>query len=347
MAGVTIVNERSRFVDERIPVLFGKSDHANDRFHETRSRWRPPAPPDGCGFPLLRRCHRLALRTAGRRREASATITNETTSFRLAGEPAAFVQYLENYKTPHEHNVIATRYRDIRRGALLDLPLTFSWPDGTYAAITEAALRRYAGMSLMRPAGRGEPAMSWCASSPPGSDGTKVVRPLPMQTPWRVVLIGDRPGALLESGTIYCLNDPSVIKDTSWIKPGKITFHWWNGDVYDGQPGQPILSFEMAKKYIDFCARHGLPIHSLTSTETTITPWYHQSNPGVAPGPDTDVTRPRAGFRPGGHPALRGLQTGAAVDVGAPRRAARTGGRGVRRVREARLERHDGGFLRP
>jgi alpha-glucosidase len=118
-----------------------------------------------------------------------------------------------------------------------------------------------------------------------------------MQTPWRVVMIGDHPGALLESETIYCLNDSSVIKDVSWIKPGKITFPWWNGDVYDGHPGpSSILSFEMAGKYIDFCARNGLPTHSLISTDPAINPWYHQSNPGVVPGPDTDVTRPRDGF---------------------------------------------------
>ena len=88
----------------------------------------------------------------------------------------------------------------------------------------------------MRPAGEAARDELVCQLTP-RPDGTKVVRPLPMQTPWRVVLIGDRPGALLESETIYCLNEPSVIKDTSWIKPGKITFPWWNGDVYDGQPG--------------------------------------------------------------------------------------------------------------
>ena len=54
----------------------------------------------------------------------------------------------------------------------------------------------------------------------------------------------------------------------SWIRPGKITFHWWNGDVYDGQPGLPALSLEMAKKYIDFCAREGIPTHSISSTES-------------------------------------------------------------------------------
>jgi alpha-glucosidase len=52
----------------------------------------------------------------------------------------------------------------------------------------------------------------------------------------------------------------------------------------------------MAKRYIDFCASNNITAHSLTSTENTTTPWYQQSKPGVEPGPDTDVTRPRDGF---------------------------------------------------
>jgi alpha-glucosidase len=52
----------------------------------------------------------------------------------------------------------------------------------------------------------------------------------------------------------------------------------------------------MAKQYIDFCARNGIPTHSLTSDEKTVSPWYFQSAIGVAPGPDTDVTRLRPDF---------------------------------------------------
>jgi alpha-glucosidase len=296
MVGVRVVRERRRSVNERIPVLFGKADHANDRFREIRYTLEAR---EGRRTDVVFRCYNdaVALRyelPPTKNKNASVTITDEATSFRLQGEPTAFVQYLENYTTSHEHNVVRTRYQDIKRDALLDLPLTFSWEDNTYVAITEAALRHYAGMSL-RFVG-GESGAALVSQLTPRPDGTKVVRPLPMHTPWRVVMIGDRPGALLESETLYCLNDPSIIKDVSWIKPDKITFPWWNGDVYDGQPGPPILSFEMAKKYIDFCARNGLTVHSLTSTENTVTPWYHQSKPGVAPGPDTDVTRPRAGF---------------------------------------------------
>jgi alpha-glucosidase len=296
LVGAQVVRERRRSVDERIPVLFGKSKSARDRFREIRYTLETRR---HANVDLVFRCYNdaIALRYELPRttqKSAQVTITEELTSFRLEGEPMAFVQYLKNYRTSHEHNVTSVRYQDIREGALLDLPITFSWEDRTYAAITEAALRHYAGMSLMRTTNNeAKPAL--VSRLTPRPDGTKVVGQLPMKTPWRVVLIADRPGALLESETIYCLNERST-GDVSWIKPGKITFPWWNGDVYDGRPGVPILSFEMAKKYIDFCASNGIPTHSMTSTERTVTPWYHQSKPGVEPGPDTDVTLPRAGF---------------------------------------------------
>ncbi len=295
LAGTRVLEKTSRTSDQRVPVLFGKSDHAQDQFHETRYALGTS---QRNRLEVVFRCYNDAIafryELPTRQAAASVTITNESTSFGFAGDPTAFVQYLENYTTSHEHNVITTPFQRIRPDVLMDLPLTFSWRNKTYAAITEASLRHYAGMSLLRP---GPPVHDELVCQlTPRPEGTKVVGPLPLKTPWRVVLIADRAGAWLESGTIYCLNDPPAFKDTSWIKPGKITFHWWNGDVFDGQPGLPILSLEMAKKYIDFCAKYGIPIHSLTSTEGVTTPWYHQSQPGVAPGSDTDVTRPREGF---------------------------------------------------
>jgi hypothetical protein len=43
---------------------------------------------------------------------------------------------------------------------------------------------------------------------------------LPHYTAWRVLLVGDEPGALIESNVITCLNPESAIKDTSWIHAG-------------------------------------------------------------------------------------------------------------------------------
>jgi alpha-glucosidase len=296
IAGAKLVREDHRSVDQRIKVLFGKSDHAQDWFHESRLQLGTR---EGRRVDLVFRCYNdaVAIRyeLSADTKDRSVVITDETTSFGVQGNPSAYAQYLESYTTSHEHNVTPSRARDLRPGELLDMPLTFSWEDGTCAALTEAALRHYAGMSLRRTAGTGERVELVCQLTP-RNDGSKVVGPLPLKTPWRVLLIGDRPGALLESSTIYCLNEPSAIGDTSWIKPGKITFSWWNGDVYDGKRDLPILSFPMAKKYIDFCARTGIPTHSLTSDEQNVSPWYFQSAKGTTPGPDTDVTRVRADF---------------------------------------------------
>jgi alpha-glucosidase len=292
LAGVRVQNQRNRSADERVQVLFGKTATARDRYHETRlsleNRQRGRV-------EVVFRCYDDAIafryevpEQAGKQR---LTVTEEGTSFALAGNPRCYLQYLENYRTSHEHNVTTTNYRAIKPDTLLDMPATFAWDDGTYVAITEAALRRYAGMSLMRPA-RAEKMELVCRLTP-RPDGTKVVGDLPLKTPWRVVLVGDRMGTLLESNVIYCLNDPSIIKDTTWIRPGKMTWSWWNGYLYDGKRTEPILSLPMSQKYIDFCARNGILYHAVIADETD-TPWYRQTKKGIAPGPDTDATKPRA-----------------------------------------------------
>jgi alpha-glucosidase len=295
LAGAHVRNEQSRSADERVPVHFGKSATAQDHYCETRFALENRR---HGSVDVVFRCYDDAMafryevpKQAGKER---LTVTEEGTSFTLSGNPRAYVQYLEHYQTSHEHNVTTTLYREVKPETLVDLPATFAWEDGTYLAITEAALRHYAGMALLRPASAAGKTELVCRLTP-RPDGTKVVRDLPMETPWRVLLIGDRVGAFLESNVLYCLNAPSALKDTAWIKPGKMTWSWWNGNVYDGKPAAPILSLPMARKYIDFCARNGILYHSVIADETD-TPWYRQTKKGVAPGPDTDATQPRAGL---------------------------------------------------
>src|ERR1019366_9528811 len=101
-----------------------KSDHANDRFHEIRYTLDTP---EHRRADVVFRCYddAIALRyeLPTHKAASSVTVTSETTSFQLEGEPTALVQYLENYSTSHEHNVSPTPYRDIKRGVLLDMPL--------------------------------------------------------------------------------------------------------------------------------------------------------------------------------------------------------------------------------
>lgn len=293
LAGVRVRSERRRSADTRVRVLFGRTDFTRDRYRETRFSLETGRKHR---VDVVFRCYDDAIafryevpKQAGMER---LTIADENTAFSLSGNPRAYVQYLENYRTSHEHTVDKPLLRDVKPDTLLDMPLTLAYPDGTHLAITEASLRHYAGMSLMRPA-HGADNTLVCKLTP-RPDGTKVVRDLPMETPWRVVLVGERAGTLLESNTLYCLNEPNAIGDTSWIKPGKMTWAWWNGNlVKDGKAEPPIFSLGAQKTYIDFCAANGIAYHS-TIADNTDTPWYKQSRQGVVPGPDTDVTRVRA-----------------------------------------------------
>jgi alpha-glucosidase len=293
LAGVHVRSERRRSHDQLMRVLFGKTEYARDRFQETRFSVENP---QHRRMDVVFRCYDDAValryevpRQAGVER---LTVSEEGTSFVPAGNPRAYLQYLENYRTSHEHNVAILPLHEVKPDTLLDMPATFAWEDGTYLAITEAALRHYAGMALMHPADSKDNTLV-CRLTP-RPEGTKVVRTAPMTTPWRVALVGQRAGALLESSTLLCLNEPNAIGNTAWIKPGKISFSWWNGNlVQGGSADPPIFSLEAQKTYIDFCAANGLTYHSVIA-DNSDTPWYRQSLKGVVPGPDTDVTQVRS-----------------------------------------------------
>lgn len=49
---------------------------------------------------------------------------------------------------------------------------------------------------------------------------------LPFSTPWRVIMIAEDPGGILENNLVHHLATPNQIEDTSWIEPGPSTWSW-------------------------------------------------------------------------------------------------------------------------
>ncbi|MEG1585888.1 MAG: glycoside hydrolase family 97 catalytic domain-containing protein [Bacteroidales bacterium] len=76
--------------------------------------------------------------------------------------------------------------------------------------------------------------------------------------PWRTALITNGAG-LLSSNTLYSLATPSRVEDTSWIKPGKSAWDWWNHFTLEDVPFTPGRNQETYKHYIDFAAEYNLP----------------------------------------------------------------------------------------
>lgn len=217
-------------------------------------------------------------------------LTDENTTFRLTGDPVARIAFLENFTTSHEHRYNLMPISEIPNDTLMDMPALFRFPDHIYMAITEANLLDYAGMSLIKRNGL----LSSQLTPWPGQQLIKVKAALPHLTPWRVMMISDRIGALIESNILTDLASPCRIKDTSWLAPGKATFHWWNGDISPDTTWEPGENFDFEKYYIDFCARNHIEYHTIIGYRQVA--WYQNDGDQYAPGPHTDVMQPRPGL---------------------------------------------------
>ncbi|RZT95493.1 alpha-glucosidase [Ancylomarina subtilis] len=76
--------------------------------------------------------------------------------------------------------------------------------------------------------------------------------------PWRYVAIAENDGDLITNQLSWLLADSCVIDDTSWIKPGKIAWDWWNANNIYGVDFRAGVNTETYKYYIDFAADYGL-----------------------------------------------------------------------------------------
>ncbi len=218
----------------------------------------------------------------------SYVMYDEKTQFRLNGNPMALLMYLPGYINTHEGVYTHTEYDKIAKKRLIEMPVTLEFDNGIYMSITEAAVRNYAGMYLVKEkngfAGKLSPRL--------GQEKIKVeINEFPHRTPWRVLSVADRVGGLLETNILTSLNEPCKIEDTSWIKPCRTTFTWWNGNVVPDSTFSPGNNFETNKYYIDFAARNGLDAHGIYGYAET--PWYYDDNFNFGwAGPNADITRP-------------------------------------------------------
>ena len=74
--------------------------------------------------------------------------------------------------------------------------------------------------------------------------------------PWRIAIVSTQDKELTDNDIVYKLAAPSRLKDTSWIKPGKVAWEWWNHwGLYDVD-FQTGVNNETYMAYIDFASRN-------------------------------------------------------------------------------------------
>lgn len=235
--------------------------------------------------------YRLIFEAVGE--DKSIRIKNEIMDINTVGNPIATVLFFDHFINTHEGLYTRKPVNELDEHRLIDMPTHFEYENGIHMAITEASIINYAGMYLTRRNGKLTSRLS------PRLDRREysVLLENDGKTPWRVFMVSDRVGDLLESTALTSLCEPCKIEDTSWIKPGKTTFNWWNDTQIPDTTFQPGNNFLTHKYYIDFAAENGLEYHSVYGYADM--PWYYDDGPGFGlAGPNADLTRhdPRLDF---------------------------------------------------
>lgn len=183
--------------------------------------------------------------------------------------------------------------------------------DGLYINLHEAALINYSCMHLNLD-DKNFVFESWLT---PDAVGDKGYMQTPSTSPWRTVIVSDDARDILASKITYNLNEPSKIKETSWIKPVKYVGVWWEmitgksnwsytndfpavqlgvSDFSKAKPhGKHGANTAHVKELIDFAAQHGFDGVLVEGWNVGWEDWFGQSKDYVfdfvTPYPDFDV----------------------------------------------------------
>jgi alpha-glucosidase len=76
--------------------------------------------------------------------------------------------------------------------------------------------------------------------------------------PWRILGIAEKDGDLITNQMVYLLAKPSQLQDTSWIKPGKVAWDWYNANNIYGVNFKSGINTQTYKYYIDFASKYGI-----------------------------------------------------------------------------------------
>ncbi len=211
-------------------------------------------------------------------------LAGELTEFAFPSDYRCWGLNLGRFDTSHEGEYDPLNASEIRPHNLFETPVTCRTGTGdTSFALTEADLRDYSGSYLT---GRETGALGFVTRLTPRLDDPAIavkadVRTTGLTTPWRVVMLGDTPGKLIESTILTSLN-PAPSGDFSWVKPGKTAWDWWNGPTLKALP-KAGMNDATIKAYIDFAAANGLPYMLIDEG------WYINSGGGPVVYPGADI----------------------------------------------------------
>jgi alpha-glucosidase len=262
----TVAESKPRSSDQVIePVVRQKFAKIRDRYNELRLNLEG-------GYTVVFRAYNegAAYRFETSVPQEKVKIYGEEASFNF---PANFVTYYpqeDSFFSHNERKYLPQHLSEIAPASLATLPAVVDVGEGAKVAIAESDVESYPGLWLKGTGGNG-----LSATFPPyplkesltGDRDYKVVESADYIAvtsgtrtfPWRIIGVADRDGDLLTNQIVYLLEKPSQVQDTSWIKPGKVAWDWWNANNVYGVDFKAGINTATYKYYIDFAAKYSIP----------------------------------------------------------------------------------------
>lgn len=222
----------------------------------------------------------VAYRFVNKRPQAF-TIAGEEVAYNFGSDVTAIVPYVQfgedgNYEsqfhTSFENTYTIDKLSKLNKQSLMFLPLVAETSSGKKICISESDLESYPGLFLTN--AQGNHSLTGMFAPYPRASKLGGHNMLQFQVterepyiakvngprtfPWRMAIITTTDKDLAGSDMTYKLAAPSRVADTSWIKPGKVAWDWWNDWNITGIDFLSGINNDTYKFYIDFAAANGI-----------------------------------------------------------------------------------------
>jgi alpha-glucosidase len=258
-----IIDQKRSTVDASLtPVVRQKSRVVSERYNELRL--------DFAGdYSVVFRAYdegfayRFVTRFA-----TPVTVESEESNIILGSADHLYWPQEKSMQSHNEHYYQYVGFGDIE-GKLIGVPALVDSAQGVKIALTETDLQDYPGMYLK---GRNSGSLYAVFPKVALEIQAKDDRNVPVvkeadfiakvegtrSFPWRILGVAANDADLVTNQLPYLLSAPSTLRDTSWIKPGKVAWDWYNASLLYGVDFKSGLNTQTYKHYIDFAAQYGL-----------------------------------------------------------------------------------------
>jgi len=261
-----VIDAKRRSHDEEVvPVVRQKFATIRDHYNELKLSM-------DSGYAVVFRAYNegAAYRFETSIPQEKVKIYAEEAAFNFSANDIVYYPQEDSFFSHNERKYLPQHLSEIAPEFLATLPAVVDVGEGAKVAIAESDVESYPGLWL-----RGTGGFGLTATFPPyplkesltSDRDYRVVESADYIAvtagtrtfPWRVIGIADRDGDLLTNQIVYLLEKPSQVQDTSWIKPGKVAWDWWNANNVYGVDFKAGINTETYKYYIDFAAKYGIP----------------------------------------------------------------------------------------